>query len=188
MEMVVACYREAYLRAQGTALASARAGNVIGGGDWAEDRLIPDAVLAWQSGRPLCLRHPEAVRPWQHVLDALRGYLLLAEKLWDSPELAGAYNFGPEPAESTSVGQLAEQARDALGQGQIIHLKTNHGPQENPWLALSSNKARDTLGVTPRWPLETAIQQTMRWYRRQHQGENAQTLCLADIATFEKTS
>ena len=95
-EIVIGSYRSAFLAEQGVAIASARAGNVIGGGDWSADRLIPDAVRAWQKGQTLEVRRPDAIRPWQHVLEPLAGYLTLAEKIWRQPALAGAYNFGPE--------------------------------------------------------------------------------------------
>ncbi len=95
-EMAIASYRDAFLSAQGVAVASARAGNVIGGGDWSEDRIIPDAVRAWQAGQTLEVRRPQAIRPWQHVLEPLAGYLTLAQALWQRPALADSYNFGPE--------------------------------------------------------------------------------------------
>ncbi len=100
---------DAFLSAQGVAVASARAGNVIGGGDWSDDRVIPDAVRAWQAGRPLQVRRPQAVRPWQYVLDPLAGYMTLARKLWEQPALAGSYNFGPETGE---VGDRARTGRN----------------------------------------------------------------------------
>jgi CDP-glucose 4,6-dehydratase len=94
-EIAIASYRDSFLASQGCAVASVRAGNVIGGGDWSEDRLIPDAIRAWQSESTLRIRRPDAIRPWQHVLEPLSGYLRLAEALWDNAELAGAFNFGP---------------------------------------------------------------------------------------------
>ena len=100
-------------------MASARAGNVIGGGDWSDDRLIPDAVRAWQAGRPLQVRRPQAVRPWQHVLEPLAGYLTLAHRLWEQPALAGAYNFGPETGEAVTVRELVDMARAAYGTGDV---------------------------------------------------------------------
>ena len=117
-ELVAASYRSAFLEAQQTAVATARAGNVIGGGDWSEDRLIPDAVRAWQSGSVLTIRRPQAIRPWQHVLDPLAGYLRLAERLWHAPNLAGAYNFGPRTDEAATVGTVVALARAAYGSGE----------------------------------------------------------------------
>src|SRR5207344_289654 len=109
-ELAIESYQESYLSGQGIAVASARAGNVIGGGDWSEDRLIPDAVRAWQAGNALRVRRPDAVRPWQHVLEPVWGYLVLAQKLWERPSLAGAYNFGPELGEAVKVRDLVEFA------------------------------------------------------------------------------
>ncbi len=185
-EIVIASYREAFLKEQGVAVASARAGNVIGGGDWSEDRLIPDAIRAWQAGQVLIVRHPNAVRPWQHVLEPLYGYLTLAEKLWHHPELAGAYNFGPHPHEAAAVRDVIEQARHAYGGGVTVQYGDDtRGPHEAEWLALETAKARIMLGLTPRWSLTKAIERTMAWYRAQQQGKDARTLCAADIAAYE---
>lgn len=184
-ELVAASYRDAFLAAQGVALATARAGNVIGGGDWAEDRLLPDAVRAWQAGRPLRVRRPQAVRPWQHVLEPLAGYLALAERLWREPALAGAYNFGPDPAETVTVGALVAQARDAYGEGQLELDAAPTGPHEAGRLALEIARARSVLGVAPRWPVAEAVVRAMRWYRRQHDGADARALCAEDFAAYE---
>src|SRR5690606_25798969 len=109
-ELVTASYRDAFLSAQGVAVATARAGNVIGGGDWAQDRLLPDAVRAWGAGETLHIRRPHATRPGQHVLEPLAAYLRLAHRLWDTPTLAGAYNFGPLPHEAATVKNVIELA------------------------------------------------------------------------------
>lgn len=184
-EIVIASYRDAFLAAQGLAVASARAGNVIGGGDWAEDRLIPDAVRAWQAGRPLEIRRPDAIRPWQHVLEPLAGYLMLAERLWERPELAGAYNFGPETAEAGTVREVIEQALGVYGAGEVLYGSGDTGPHEAGWLALEIAKSRSVLGVRPRWALAEAIGRTMRWYRAQHEGADARVLCEMDLAAYE---
>ncbi len=184
-EMVIASYRDAFLSAQGVAVASARAGNVIGGGDWSADRLIPDAVRAWQSGQTLALRRPEAVRPWQHVLEPLVGYLHLAEKLWHAPELAGAFNFGPHTQEAARVRTVIELARTAFGHGEVQYGDGNEGPHEAGWLALEIAKAREVLGVQPRWNLREAVQRSLRWYAAQQQGADARALCLQDIDDYE---
>lgn len=187
-EIVIECYRKAFLSEQGIAVASARAGNVIGGGDWSEDRLIPDAVRAWQSGQILHVRRPQAVRPWQHVLEPLAAYLLLAEQLWQAPELAGAYNFGPETQEAATVRQVVSLASQAYGRGAVQFGDGSEGPHEAGWLALEIAKARTLLAVTPRWSLEQAVMRAMNWYRAQQEGADARELCLADIAAFEATS
>lgn len=184
-EILIASYRDAFLKDQGVAVASARAGNVIGGGDWSEDRLLPDAIRAWQTGQALEVRRPQAIRPWQHVLEPLHGYLTLAEKLWTRPELAGAYNFGPHTHEAATVKKVIELARAAYGQGQVHYGDGSEGPHEAGWLALETAKARTTLGVEPRWKLEEAIRRTMHWYQAQSAGEDARALCLAEITQFE---
>ena len=164
-EMIVASYRHSYLESRGVAVASARAGNVIGGGDWAEDRLIPDAIRAWSRQEPLVIRRPAAIRPWQHVLESLAGYLALAERLWSDGSLAGAYNFGPETHEAASVGDVVRLALTVFGEGDISWGDGDDGPHEAGWLALEVAKARFALDVRPRWPLEEAVRRTMGWYR-----------------------
>lgn len=184
-EIVISSYRSAYLQSQGIAVASARAGNVIGGGDWSEDRLIPDAIRAWQNNKPLEVRRPEATRPWQHVLEPLYGYLTLAEKLWDQPQLAGAYNFGPYTHEAANVRKVIELARKSFGQGEIVFGSGLNGPHEAAWLALETSKSREILGVHPRWSLEVSIERTMNWYRSVQEGVPVRKLCETEIQTYE---
>lgn len=184
-EIVIASYRDAYLIEKNVAVASARAGNVIGGGDWSNDRLIPDAIRAWNANQPLQIRRPQAIRPWQHVLEPLSGYLKLAEKLWQQPTLAGAYNFGPETHEAATVQEVVLLAQSAYGNGLATWGDVTEGPHEAGWLALEIAKARASLGVQPRWSLSEAVQRTMHWYRQQHDGADARLLCEADIAAYE---
>lgn len=184
-EIVIASYRDAFLAAQGVAVASARAGNVIGGGDWSEDRLIPDAVRAWQSGQPLEIRRPQAIRPWQHVLEPLAGYLTLAQTLWEQPELADAYNFGPETYEAATVRQVVELACIAYGDGLVSFGDDNEGPHEAGCLALETAKARVVLGISPKWGLVETVNRTMAWYRAQHEGADVDNLCETEIAAYE---
>ncbi|MBV5296552.1 MAG: CDP-glucose 4,6-dehydratase [Rhodoferax sp.] len=181
-ELVIASYRDAFLAAQGVALASARAGNVIGGGDWSEDRLIPDAVRAWQAGVPLQIRSPQATRPWQHVLEPLAGYLALA--LWQQPELAGAFNFGPQTHEAASVETVTNLACSAYGTGAVSYEKNINQVHEAGWLALEIAKSRQLLGLQPRWGLAESVARSMAWYRAQASGADARRLCLADLAAF----
>jgi len=183
-EIVIESYRDAFLSVQGLAVASARAGNVIGGGDWSEDRVIPDAVRAWRAGQALEVRRPEAVRPWQHVLEPLYGYLTLAHRLWDRPALAGSYNFGPEPGGAVAVRDLVELARAVYGEGEVRFGDGGDGPHEAAWLALDIAKARNVLGVSPTLTLVQAVTRTMAWYRAHKDGGEAHALCLADIADF----
>jgi CDP-glucose 4,6-dehydratase len=173
-----------YLKAQGVALASARAGNVIGGGDWSKDRLIPDAVRAWQSETALTIRRPQATRPWQHVLEPLSGYMALAERLHRQPEIAGSFNFGPPSNEAVTVREVVEQARGAFGCGDVIYDQTELGPHEAGWLALETAKVRQTLGIAPRWTLPQSISRTMGWYQAVHRGGDARQWCMSDMDAY----
>jgi CDP-glucose 4,6-dehydratase len=184
-ELVIASYRDAFLKNQGVGVASARAGNVIGGGDWSHDRLIPDAIRAWQSKETLEIRRPLSIRPWQHVLEPLHGYLSLAEKLWHSAHLAGAYNFGPLTHETATVREVVERASKAYGNGAFRFNNDNSGPHEAGLLALETTKARMTLGVNPKWDLATTVLRTMAWYKANYLGADARALCLAEIDQYE---
>jgi CDP-glucose 4,6-dehydratase len=185
VEIVTASYRDAFLAAQGVAVATARAGNVIGGGDWAADRLLPDAVRAWGAGQTLHIRHPEATRPWQHVIEPLAAYLCLAERLWADPARAGAYNFGPLPHEAATVGDVIKMAASAYPESATSYENDSKWPDEAGWLALETGQARQALGGAPRWGLNTAVARTMAWYRAQHGGADARALCLADLDAWE---
>jgi CDP-glucose 4,6-dehydratase len=184
-EMVIASYRTAYLAGQGTAVASARAGNVIGGGDWSEDRLIPDTVRAWGVGHPLRVRRPQAIRPWQHVLEPLAGYLVLAQRLWYEPALAGAYNLGPETSDVATVREVVDMARAAYKDAEVIYEDESSGPHEAGQLALEIAKARAVIGARPKWPLEEAVRRTMVWYRALESGADARRLCEIEIGEYE---
>jgi len=184
-EIVIASYREAFLAEQSVAVASARTGNVFGGGDWSEDRLIPDAVRAWQEGQTLEVRRPDAIRPWQHALEPLAGYLALAEKLWQQPALAGAYNFGPDPNETATVREVVEIARKSYGGGEVRYGDGSDGPHEAGWLSLETAKSTQKLGVKPRWSLSESVDNTMSWYRAAQDGEDARALCEAQITAYE---
>lgn len=184
-ELIVAAYRSSFLKAKGVAVATARAGNVIGGGDWAEDRLIPDVVRAWSAGGTLQVRRPSSVRPWNHVIEALTGYLVLAERLWETPDLGSAWNFGPPPHEEVNVRTIVENAHRIYGAGDVAWGMGEEGPHEAHWLGLDNNKARLELGVAPRWDAATAVERTILWYRRQQDGADPRGLCEADIDHYE---
>ena len=184
-ELVTASYAAAFLKERQVAVATARAGNVIGGGDWSADRLLPDAVRAWQAGQPLEIRRPEAIRPWQHVLEPLAAYLRLAEHLWHTPQDAGAYNFGPDTAEAATVRTVVEQARATWGGGEVVWGDGTQGPHEAGWLALEVAKARQVLGVQARWGLTESVARTLAWYRQHGAGADARTLCLAELADYD---
>jgi CDP-glucose 4,6-dehydratase len=184
-EVIIASYRDSFLAEQGVAVASARAGNVIGGGDWSEDRLLPDAVRAWQAGETLEVRRPAATRPWQYVLEPLAGYLMLAETLWDQPALAGPYNFGPATGDAATVRAVVDLAHAAYGRGGVRWGDGTEGPHEASVLALDIAKARSTLGFTPLWTTVQAVGRSLAWYRAQHDGAAADALCEAEIAAYE---
>jgi CDP-glucose 4,6-dehydratase len=183
-DIVVSSYRQSYFADSGVGLASARAGNVIGGGDWSEDRLLPDAVRAWQAEKPLLIRRPDSVRPWQHVLEPIAGYLVLAEALASNPALAGAYNFGPRVEDATTVGEVIGLARDAYGTGSINFSPLTGGPHEAGLLQLETSKVRSILDIQPRWSLGEAVNRTMRWYSHSHTGVEALSLCQSDLADY----
>ena len=184
-EIVISSYRDSFLSDQGVAVATARAGNVIGGGDWSEDRLIPDAVRAWENDDSLTIRSPQAIRPWQHVLEPLAGYLILSEKITGNKKLAGAYNFGPETNTAATVREVIEQANKSYGRGKIIWGENSEGPHEAGFLSLDISKARTSLGVKPRWSLKDAIDHTMSWYLEFSQGADPCNLCIAEITGYE---
>lgn len=184
-EVIIESYRKAFLAEQGVAVASARAGNVIGGGDWSEDRLIPDAIRAWQAGEVLQIRRPSAVRPWQHVLEPLCGYLQLAEKLYGQPLLAGAYNFGPNAQDVATVRKVIDQARAVYGRGEVCYGDGQEGPHEAGLLALDIAKSIRTLGYRPRWTLKQAVERTFAWYLDEASKLEASSICYREIALYE---
>jgi CDP-glucose 4,6-dehydratase len=142
-------------------------------------------VRAWETSQPLSIRRPQAIRPWQHVLEPLAGYLSLVQQLWHQKDLAGAYNFGPATHTAASVREIVELARSVFGQGDVVWGDGNEGPHEAGWLALEVAKARVNLGVTPRWDLPVTVARTMQWYRKLVHGSIARTLCFDDIDAFE---
>lgn len=185
-ELVTAAYRRSFFSQAGAAVASARAGNVIGGGDWSKDRLVPDALSAFISGKGLWIRSPNAVRPWQHVLDPLNGYLTLAERLWeDGSAYSGAWNFGPAEDDvrpvSWIVGELAQRW------GKSAAWKTDPAPQphEAGLLKLDCSKARANLDWLPRVEIGTALDWVIEWYRRYADGEDVRKLTEEQIRSFQ---
>lgn len=184
-ELVTASYRDAFLQAQGIGVVTARAGNVIGGGDWSVDRLLPDVIRAWQAGVPLCLRRPQAVRPWQHVLEPLAGYLRLAESICAGQSVADSYNFGPDIGDAVTVAEIVALARDAYGSGEWTAGDGTDGPPEAGVLVLDSTKAKRDLGVSPRWELSEAVARSMAWYLARREGADARALCDADFTAYE---
>jgi CDP-glucose 4,6-dehydratase len=186
-EIVAASYRSSFF-GEGrhpARIATARAGNVIGGGDWAGDRLVPDCIRAFVAEEPARLRHPAAVRPWQHVLEPLSGYLTLASGLLgDGGEpLARAWNFGPDPADDASVSDVAIRLAHLWGSGATVRQDSDARQHEAGLLRLDSTLARSELGWAPRWSLEQALEQTVAWYRAWRNGDEMRAVCMEQIAT-----
>jgi CDP-glucose 4,6-dehydratase len=186
-ELITEAYRASFLSSSAVGVATARAGNVIGGGDWSADRLIPDAVRAWVGGQSLMLRYPGATRPWQHVLEPLRGCLTLVEALVAQPaRFSGAWNFGPEAASARTVGAVADAAALCWGGQAAVRLGSNVGEAaEAQQLQLDSSKAWEQLQWQTRWSFNETVEQTMRWYLKWHQGEPMRAFSLAQLAAYE---
>jgi CDP-glucose 4,6-dehydratase len=184
-ELVTAAYRSSFARS-GVGIASARAGNVIGGGDWAKDRIIPDFVRAVGRGEPLRVRNPGAVRPWQHVLEPLAGYLLLAERLFEEPtRFAEGWNFGPVDTDARPVSWVVDRFARDWGPGVTWQADPGPHPHEANFLKLDCSKARNLLAWRPRLTLEQALLWVTDWYRGFLGGNAAAELCLSQIAAFE---
>lgn len=190
-ELVCAAYRQSFLAARGIQLATARAGNVIGGGDWAAHRLVPDLLRELAADRPACLRNPHAVRPWQHVLEPLSGYLRLAEILSqeaDGVNFTRAWNFGPEPEDCVTTGQLADILTEIWQAASTMPARWQHlasdFPHEAGLLSLDASAAKQALKWRPKWPLKEAIHHTVDWHRAWLSGEDMQAYCLMQIASY----
>jgi len=168
-ELLTKSYRLSFLDdVNAMRVATARAGNVLGGGDWGTDRLVPDMMRAFADGQPVVIRNPSATRPWQHVLDALSGYVMLAEALSgkDGTRFCEAWNFGPDRGNEQTVSVLADAVRKLWGAGAEIRQEhKNSGPHEARYLKLDNSKARALLGWRPRWDFDEVLVQTVRWYR-----------------------
>lgn len=195
-ELVTSSWRRSYfppakLAEHGVAIASARAGNVIGGGDWAVDRVVPDSIRALAKGAPIGVRNPRAVRPWQHVLEPLSGYLMLGAKLLgpERPQdFCEAWNFGPGAASAQPVSALATALVKAWGKGEWIDQSDPKAPHEASQLRLAIDKAHARLGWRPRWGFEETIERTVAWYRAQVDGATPAQLkarTLEQIAAYE---
>ena len=190
-ELVTAAYHNSFFptdkyREHGVALASVRAGNVIGGGDWAQDRLVPDVMRAALDGRPARIRNPDSTRPWQHVLDPLHGYLILAERLRKGPDLAGGWNFGPAEDDAVPVGKLAGLLVSRWGEGASWTADPAPYAHEANYLKLDCSKARSQLGWRPKLALPAALDWTVEWYRAYAQRADLQAVCREQIRHFEK--
>ena len=187
-EMAVDAYRKSYFesRTPPIGLATVRAGNVVGGGDWADARLVPDAVRAFSAGQPLWLRNPDAIRPWQHVLDPVRGLLTIAEHLVDDPERNGtAWNMGPPETEAYPVAEVVDEIKRLWGGGAHWAHDKRSKPYEARLLGLNSMRALDSFGWRTAWDLTTTLARTVDWYRAYLEGADMKAISLAQIAAHD---
>ena len=187
-EIAISSWRRSFFSAPGSAgVASARAGNVIGGGDWSEDRIVCDLVRAQERGEPLVLRNPGATRPWQYVLEPLGGYLHLARRLFEhGARDAEGWNFGPSDESAITVGDLARQLTRHWGRGQVVENPDPNAPHEAGWLKLDCSKARQRLGWRWLWDIDRTLEETASWYRSFAEGRPARELCLAQIERYQE--
>lgn len=189
-ELATAAFRESFFSKNrpelGAGVATARAGNVIGGGDWAADRLIPDVMRAALEGRELLVRNPHAVRPWQHVLDPLSGYLLLAEDLWAHPEeFSEGWNFGPDERETKSVAAVLDRVRKLWGANIRWRVDDGPHPHEAKYLKLDCTKARTKLGWNPQWNFDSALEATIQWYKAYQSREELREVTENQIRSYQ---
>jgi len=192
-EIVVASYRASFFSRESchpVRVAAARVGNVVGGGDWATDRLVPDCLRAFAQGQPVQLRFPGAVRPWQHVLEPLAGYLQLAEHLIapDGEQYATSWNFGPDPGDDATVGEVAELAAGLWSSNASVeYVSAIDKVHEAGLLRLDNTRARLGLRWRPRWSLQQAMENTITWHKAWIAGEDMRTVSLAQIRAYQET-
>lgn len=186
-ELVSSAYRKSFLRDAGIALATARAGNVIGGGDWAKDRIVPDAISAFIENRPLIIRNPMAVRPWQHVLEPLSGYLMLCQQLINHPEgYAEGWNFGPNDEDAQPVSSLADAMVKFWDDNAQWQLDNAANPHEARYLKLDCSRANALLKWVPVWGLDRALNETVQWYKAWHNQGDMYKFTLRQIEAYQQ--
>jgi CDP-glucose 4,6-dehydratase len=191
-ELIISAYRRSFFpldkyNDHGVAIASTRAGNVIGGGDWAKDRLIPDIMRTFVNNEPVIIRSPHAIRPWQHVIEPLNGYLILAEKLYEEgPKFAEGWNFGPADEDAKPVSWIVDKLVSLWGPEAKWELDSNINPHEANYLKLDCSKAKSLLNWHPKTKLITALEWIVEWYREYQQGGDIRTLTEKQINRFEE--
>jgi len=184
-ELVTSAYRQSFMQEKGVGLASARAGNVIGGGDWSDDRLIPDILKAFENSQPVIIRNPKSTRPWQHVLEPLSGYLVLAQKLYEQPnDYAEGWNFGPHEEDARPVDWILNRMVKQWGKGASWELDEGSHPHEAGFLKLDISKAKARLGWQPTWHLNHTLERIIDWQQAWLQGNDMQAACLNEIKEY----
>ena len=184
-ELVTRAYRSSFFGDDaGPRVASGRAGNVIGGGDWGEDRLIPDMMRAALAGDAVEIRRPDAIRPWQHVLNPLRGYLMLVQALWDDPTYATGFNFGPADEDAQPVQYIVDEVSALWPDAIDWRVDPGPHPHEATWLKLDSSRSQARLGWTPSWNLDDALRSIVAWYMALREGASMREVTLAQIRDF----
>ena len=183
-EIAVECYRKSFLDECNISISTVRAGNVIGGGDWSVDRLLPDAIRAWNGSQILTVRNPYSTRPWQYVLEPLAGYLILAQKMFFNSKLSGPYNFGPKSDQVYSVKDVIEFAKGFHKSSRVEYLEREKNIPEAGELSLDSSKSQRHLGVGSRLDLYKSIEKTMNWYGAQSGGSSMTELCFQEINAY----
>lgn len=185
-ELVSSAYRKSFFQDMDIALATARAGNVIGGGDWAKDRIIPDAIRAFMKKSPLKVRNPSAIRPWQHVLEPLSGYLMLCQQLIKHPEkYAEGWNFGPNDEDAKPVSRIADIMAKSWGDNSHWQHDGGEHPHEANYLKLDCSKAKVLLKWNPLWELERALDETVQWYKAWYNHSDMHEFTLQQIKTYQ---
>ena len=185
VELITSSYRDSFFNDMGVSIATARAGNVIGGGDWSANRIIPDAISAWSKNKKLIIENPRSTRPWQHVLDSLYGYILLAQKINKNINLSGAYNFGPLNKKQYSVLDIINIGKKYFNNSKISIKRKKTKYHQTELLNLNTKKSKDILGFHPRWNTLKSIETTMNWYKKFYLGKNCKELCIKDIESYE---
>lgn len=191
-ELAIASWRNSFFNPldydkHGKSIASVRAGNVIGGGDWAKDRIIPDCIRAIEADKPIVIRSPQSIRPWQHVLEPLSGYMLLAKKMWESPtEYCEGWNFGPNPESVSTVWEVASKVVTQYSKGELLDASSKEEPHEAKLLMLDISKAKFRLGWEPRLNIDQTIEMTVDWYNK-YNADFCYKLCVLQICNFINT-
>ena len=184
VEIICTSYRESFFKDRGIKIASARSGNVIGGGDWSKDRIVPDAIRSFIQDKQLLLRNPNSIRPWQHVLDPLSGYLQVCQNFENSHFTSSAWNFGPKETDVLSVGNLVDLIFKSWGSDKKYYLDSSEQPHEAQLLTLDCTKANEILKWSPKWNFEKTVKETVTWYKKDYEKNDMLNFTYQQIDNF----